>query len=67
MHAHHVRLGNTGGGMGKKPADKWAVPLCGDHHGELHQGGQRTFEAKYRLDLKALADSLAAESPHIAR
>lgn len=66
VHAHHVR-DQSGGGTGLKPADRWAVPLCGGpgHHGELHQNGARTFEAKYQIDLRSLAVKLAAASPHI--
>jgi len=62
-HAHHVRLG-TDGGTGIKPSDKWTVPLCAAHHQELHDHGARSFEARYGLDLKAVAESLAISSPH---
>ena len=37
------------GGMGKKPADQWTVPLCGSCHREdrdaLHRVGEQTFFA----------------------
>lgn len=64
VHAHHVRLG-TGGGTGLKPGDAWTVPLCPAHHSELHQVGARTFEARHGLDLRALAERLAQQSPHL--
>lgn len=63
-HAHHVRVG-TGGGTGLKPPDRWAVPLCPRHHGEGHQTGWSTFEARYGLDLRAIAEGLAAASPFL--
>ena len=66
IHAHHVRAG-TGGGIGMKPDDRWAVPLCAAHHSELHTGGHATFEARYRLDLRAVAADLARFSPHLER
>jgi hypothetical protein len=64
IHAHHVRAG-TGGGTGIKPGDEWAVPLCAGHHSEGHTGGWRTFEAKYRVDLRRVAMELAVASPFL--
>jgi len=64
--AAHVRL-NTGGGMGLKPPDKFSAPLCAEHHHEQHQIGHRAFDAKYGLDLRALAEELSAMSPHASR
>ena len=64
MHAHHVRVA-SGGGMGMKPGDRWCVPLCGSHHSELHTGGARTFEARYGVDLRAMAARLATLSPFL--
>lgn len=65
-HAHHVRRA-TGGGTGHKPDDRWAVPLCCTHHAEGHQTGWVTFEAKYGVDLRAIAEGLAATSPYLER
>jgi len=39
---HRVRMG-TDGGMGLKPSDKYAVPLCHTHHQVLHHYGERVF------------------------
>jgi hypothetical protein len=50
--AHIRRSFNSGTGM--KPADRFCVPLCFEHHAESHQG-ERTFERKYGIDLLALA------------
>jgi hypothetical protein len=35
------------------------------HHLEGHDTGWITFEAKYRLNLRRLAQELAAVSPHL--
>lgn len=64
IHAHHVRRG-TGGGTGRKPEDRWCVPLCISHHMEGHQTGWQTFEKKYQIDLRQLAEYLASISPHL--
>jgi hypothetical protein len=58
---HHVREG-TGGGTGLKPGDDKAVPLCHEHHMELHDRGRRTFAARHRLDLVEQAARLWAAS-----
>ena len=58
----HVRSG-TDGGQGLKPSDKWCISLCRDHHLEQHQIGERAFELRHGLDLKALAEEFAARSP----
>lgn len=63
IQAHHVRR-ETGGGTGLRPADCWAVPLCGYHHAEGHRIGWLTFEASHHIDLRAFAITLAARSPH---
>lgn len=62
--AAHVRM-NTGGGMGMKPPDRWTVPLCHEHHHEQHQIGHAAFDAKYGVDLRALAEELSGRSPFI--
>jgi hypothetical protein len=65
--AAHVRW-NTGGGMQLKPADWWTVPLCHHHHIiELHNMSHPEFDAKYGIDLRALAERLAAESPYLPK
>jgi hypothetical protein len=64
IHAHHVRRG-TGCGMGKKPSDLFAVPLCASHHALGHQIGWQTFEAEYGIDLLAMAGLFVAMSPFL--
>lgn len=46
---HHVKTRGAGGG------DEFGVPLCARHHKEFHDIGIATFEAKHRIDLRALA------------
>jgi cell division inhibitor SulA len=47
----HVRSGGTG----RKADACWIVPLTGEEHAELHRIGQRSFAAKYRIDLETKA------------
>lgn len=62
MEAHHVREGHLG--MSTKPNDSEGVPLCSNHHSELHNKGVQTFEAKYRLNLLSVAADMWRASPH---
>lgn len=67
--AAHVRMrapergkGTTGGS--RKPDDKWAVPLCDDHHtrgrNAQHRSGERVWWARQGIDPIALAEALYA-------
>jgi len=47
--AAHVRTG-TDGGVGMKPADRYAVPLCTACHAGQHRVGELTFWATLRVD-----------------
>jgi putative HNHc nuclease len=40
--AAHVRIGSHTG-MGQKPSDRRAVPLCHRHHRQQHSIGERSF------------------------
>lgn len=63
IEAHHVRL--TGdGGTSLKPGDNCAVPLCGFHHREIHNLGQRSFDRKYKVNLASMALELWLRSKH---
>ena len=53
----HVRTG----GVGRKADSKWIVPLTFEEHQELHQKGQRTFEAKYGVNLIECAERIEKE------
>lgn len=37
-------------GLGEKPDDKWAMPLCSEHHREQHSMGEREFWEGYGID-----------------
>ena len=59
----HVRRG-TDGGQSLKPSDRYTISLCQAHHAEQHRIGEARFEARYAIDLKALADAFARRWPH---
>lgn len=59
----HVRTG-TGGGMGVKPSDRWCISLCKTCHQEQHRIGERAFEKRWNIDMKAIAEAFAKASPH---
>lgn len=61
----HVRIG-TDGGTALKPSDRWTISLCDAHHLEQHTIGEHAFEAKYDLDLLALAKEFGRRSPYLA-
>lgn len=50
-----INVGKNGTGMGEKPSDKWALPLCGKHHREQHSMNEREFWASYQIDPFSLA------------
>ncbi len=67
--AAHVRFSsgthNKRGGMGAKPADRWAVPLCGEHHrladDAQHNIGERRFWAQLGINPLLVAEKLYAK------
>jgi hypothetical protein len=63
IEAAHVRIG-TDGGTALKPSDCWAIPLCASHHAEQHRIGERSFETKYKISMKAIAEKLWRVSSH---
>lgn len=63
IEAAHIRVG-TDGGMGVKPGDNWAIPLCSFHHAEQHRMGELTFSVIYGIPLHTIAQLLWARSPH---
>lgn len=58
----HVRSA-ANAGTGIKPIDGFAVGMCHDHHHEQHSTGVRSFEAKYKINLFALAHEYVEASP----
>ena len=53
IQAAHVRIGN-GGGVGLKPSDYRAVPLCHWCHERQHRIGERTFWEEVGRDPDAI-------------
>lgn len=51
-------------GAGIKASDAYTFAGCHDHHMEQHQIGERAFEKKHKLDLKALCREFYQRSPH---
>jgi hypothetical protein len=47
--AAHVRTA-TDGGVGMKPGDRYAVPLCTTCHAKQHRIGELTFWSALRID-----------------
>ena len=62
VEAAHVRTG-TDGGMGLKPSDSFAIPLCRWHHTQQHQMGERAFELFHQISMLRIAEDLARRSP----
>jgi hypothetical protein len=52
--AAHVRTG-TDGGVGRKPSDRYAVPLCTTCHAKQHRIGELTFWSALRMDPVSVA------------
>ena len=48
--AHHVRW-SFNSGIGMKPGDVWAIPLCMDHHIEWHRKGMITFQRTHEVNI----------------
>jgi len=60
--AHHLRFVQPRG-LGLKPSDEWAVPLCTRHHRALHAyGDERAWWAAQRIDAVAAAERLWHET-----
>ena len=62
--AAHVRTG-TDGGVGVKPGDRYAVPLCASCHAKQHRIGELTFWSALRIDPLNVALRLWAVSANI--
>jgi len=63
IQAAHVRTG-TNGGMAIKPGDNWILPLCLEAHDLQHAIGETSFEKRFGIDMKEIAATLWARSPH---
>lgn len=63
--AAHIRTaslenGKSHTGMQEKASDKWAVPLCNEHHREQHSMNEMGFWKRYGIDPFMLAMKLRA-------
>ena len=58
----HVRSA-ANSGIGIKPSDASAIPLCASHHTQQHSIGQTAFERLYKIDLTELAQAFVRISP----
>ena len=63
--AADVRIG-TNGGVGRKPGDRYAVPLCTTCHAKQHRVGELTFWSTLRVDPLNVAWRLWTISADIA-
>lgn len=66
-HLLHADHGPNGRGMGRKQADRWAIPVDREHHEEAHAAGddEAYFSAK-GIDARAVADALWAARGDLA-
>lgn len=62
----HVNSAATRG-MGMKSSDALTISLCREHHAESHRIGDRSFEAKHGINMRALAREFYQRSPHRTR
>jgi hypothetical protein len=62
--AAHVRMGSEAG-MGRKPDDRRAAPLCHTHHMQQHTGSERQFWDEHRVDIEQVIRELVAAYPNI--
>lgn len=58
----HVNTAATRG-IGMKSSDAFVLSLCREHHAESHRG-EKSFEARHGIAMKALAREFYFASPH---
>lgn len=61
--AAHIRAaspayGKRHTGTGEKPSDRFATPLCADHHDAQHKGNELAFWQSHNIDPFATAAAL---------
>jgi hypothetical protein len=72
VEAAHIRMGSAlygkrQAGMGEKPDDKFATPLCPKHHDEQHSMNEAAFWSALAIDPLRLALALFDSSGDEAR
>lgn len=70
VEACHIRYGDRRAakrptGMGEKPDDRWAVPLCGHHHREQHSFGEQKWWRAVGKDPIFIALALQANAGNV--
>lgn len=59
IQSHHLLRADPQRGMGRKAADKFAIPLCRKAHNELHRDGDEdAYLSSHGIDGRALAARL---------
>ncbi len=53
-----ARTGKVNPGIGKKPNDRYTVPLCGECHTLQHSGSERAFWKELNIDVLIVAGCL---------
>ena len=59
IEAAHIRIGFFG--LGKKPDDRYATPLCAGHHREQHSENETAFWSRYGRNPWDIAQRLYRE------
>ena len=54
---HHAETG----GVGMKCSDYKTIPLCRQHHDEIHRIGKLSFQRKYNVDIEFITDRLSGD------
>jgi hypothetical protein len=61
--AHHLKFAQTKA-LGRKVSDEFTIPLCREHHQDLHrQGNERSWWANVQIDAVEIAKQLWQASP----
>lgn len=57
--AHHLRIVGHQRGLGVKNGDDYTIPLCRQHHDELHSfGDEKLFLDLHGIDVLSILDKL---------
>jgi|TARA_R100001460_G_scaffold67650_3_gene108074 hypothetical protein len=57
--AHHITIAELRG-MGQRVSDNFTIPLCYQHHHQLHMTGERSFWQKLGINPKHYSELLFA-------
>lgn len=64
---HDLDAGKDQTGIGRKPEDRWTVPLCHDCHMKQHARGERQWWKERNIDPIVAAKLLYHASPNLAK